>query len=95
MKCQAFEESLERVRTTSGKVRAEAIAADVGHVQLLWDGWYGALRVLFDERLVEEDEVGEAPARGLVRGLERLEVGLNELLVSRELDLPMAIYIRL
>ena len=83
------------MRTTSGEVRAEAIAADIGHVHLLWHGRYGALRVLFDECLVEEDEVGEAPARGLVRGLERLEVGLNNLLVSRELNLPRATYIRL
>ena len=64
------------MRTTSGEVRAEAIAADIGHVQLLWHGRYGALRVLFDECLVEEDEVSEAAACGLVGGLEGFEVGL-------------------
>lgn len=83
------------MRTTSRKVRTEAIAADVGHVLLLWHGRYGALRVLFDKGLVEEDEVGEAPARGLVRGLERLEVGLDGLLVSYEPKLPGVLYIRL
>jgi len=65
------------VRATSGEVRAEAVAADVGHVLLLWYGRYCALRILFDEGLVKEDEVGEAAAHGLMRGLERLEVGLE------------------
>ena len=32
--------------------------------------------VFLDERLVEEDEVGESAARSLVGGLERFEVGL-------------------
>ena len=83
------------MRTTSGKVRAEAIAADVGHVLLLWHGRHGALRVLFDEGLVEEDEVGEAPARGLMRGLEGLEVGLNRLSISCEPALPKVMSIHL
>ena len=80
------------MRTTSGKVRAEAIAANVGHVLLLWHGRYGALRVLFDESLVEEDEVGEAPARGLMRGLEGLEIGLDRLSISCEHELPEVMF---
>jgi len=83
------------VRTTSGKVRAEAIAADVGHILLLWHGRYGALRVFFDEGLVEEDKVGEAPARGLMRGLEGFEVGLNRFSVSCEPEFHKATFIHL
>lgn len=59
-----------------GKVGPKAIAADVFHFMLVWEGRDCALRVFSAERLVEKNEIGE-PATDFGGGLlEGGEVGL-------------------
>jgi len=64
MEGQPDQEALERMGAAGGKVRAEAIAADVLHALLIGQRRDGGGGVFFGELFVEEDEVCEATADG-------------------------------
>lgn len=60
-----------------GEVGPKAVAADVFHFMLVWQGRDGALRVFSAEGLIEENEIGETPADFDGGFLEGGEVGLQ------------------
>ena len=59
-----------------GEVGPKAVAADVFHFMLVWEGRDGALRVFSTERLIEENEIGETATDFDGGLLEGGEVGL-------------------
>ena len=77
MQGNSFQETVQGVSSSVGKVGAKTVAADVFHFVLVWERRNGALRVFSAERLVEEDEVGETPTDFDGRFLEGGEVGLQ------------------
>lgn len=60
-----------------GEVGPKAVATDVFHFMLVWEGWNGALRVFSAEGLVEENEIGETASDSDAGFLEGGEVGLQ------------------
>ena len=74
----AFEEAMQRVSSSLGKIGSKSVSSDVFHLVLVRQGRNGALRVLPGELLVQEDEVGEASADFDQRLLKRSEVCLQE-----------------
>ena len=62
MKCEAFDESVERPRPPLRELRAESVASHVCHVILLGKWGNSAGWVLAVERLAEEYKVCEASA---------------------------------
>jgi hypothetical protein len=61
---ESVQEALEGVGATGGKVRAEAVAADIFHALLVGQRGYGSGGILAGELFVEEYEVCEATADG-------------------------------
>ena len=53
---------MERVSATLGEVRPEAIAADVFHFVLVWEGGNGVDGKRIYQGFVEPDKIGEAAA---------------------------------
>lgn len=76
MQSKSFQETVQGVSSSIGKVRPKAVAADVFHFVLIWERGNGALRVFSAEILVQENEVGETAADFDGGFLERGEVGL-------------------
>lgn len=64
-----------------GKVLAKAIAPDVSHIVLFWEGWDGASREVAVQSGTEEDKVGEAPSHAEIGFGEGFIVGLAEISV--------------
>ena len=65
------------MRSPVGKVGPEAVAADVFHFMLVWEGWDCALGVFSAKRLVEENEIGETATNFDGGLLEGGEIGLQ------------------
>lgn len=59
MQGESFQEAVQGVSSSMGKVRPKAIAADIFHFVLVGERRDGALRVFSAEDLVKKDEVGE------------------------------------
>lgn len=59
-----------------GEVGPKAVAADVFHFMLVWEGRDCALRVFSAERLIEENEIGETATDFDGGLLEGGEIGL-------------------
>lgn len=76
MQGNSFQEAMQGVGSSMGKVRPKTVAADVFHFVLVWERRNGALRVFSAEHLVKEDEVGEAATDFDSRFLKGGEVGL-------------------
>lgn len=70
MECEATQEAVQAIGTAKGEVVAEAVAGDVHHRVLVWEGWHGALWVFIAEGFVEKDKVCEAAANGCLGFLE-------------------------
>jgi hypothetical protein len=77
MKCEAFDESVERPCPPLRELGAESVASHVCHVILLRKGGNRAGGILAVERLTEEYKVCEASANRKVGLLERFEVCLE------------------
>jgi hypothetical protein len=60
-----------------GKVRAEAVAANILHLVLVGQRRNGTLRVLAREVFLEKDKVGEAAAQSRVIVDKGLEIGVG------------------
>lgn len=76
MQDESFQEAVEGVSSSMGKIRPKAVAADVFHFVLVWERGDGTLRVFSAEHLVQENKVGEAATYFDGGFLERREVGL-------------------
>lgn len=76
MQGESFQEAVQGVSSPMGKVRSEAVAADVFHFVLVWERGDGALRVFSTEHFVKENEVGETTTNFDGGFLEGGEVGL-------------------
>ena len=76
MQGESFQEAVQGVSSSMGKVRPKAVAADIFHFVLVWERGDGALRVFSAEHLVKENEIGETAAHFDGRFLEGGEVGL-------------------
>ena len=78
MKCQAADETVQRVSAALCEVRSEAITADVFHLMLVRERWDDVGREILAEGFVEKDKIGEAAAdaeRGLFK---RGEIALGK-----------------
>lgn len=64
MERQSVQEALEGVGAAGGKVRAEAVAADIFHALLVGQRGHGSGGIVAGELFVEEYEVCEAAADG-------------------------------
>ena len=64
MERQSIQEALERVGAADGKIRAEAVAADIFHALLVGQRGHGSGGIVAGELFVEEYEVCEAAADG-------------------------------
>lgn len=71
--------------TALGEVRAEAVAANVFHLMLVWKGRDGAAGVFSMQRFVKKDKIGEAAAYAEVRALKRFEIGLQQFCLALRL----------
>ena len=76
MQGDSFEEAVQGVSSSMGKVSPETVAADVFHFMLVRQRGNGALRIFSAERLVQEDKVGESATNLDCGLLEGDEVGL-------------------
>ena len=74
---EAAEEALETVGPAGGEVGSEAVPADVLHALFVWEGRHSRRGIVFTERFVQEDEVGEAAADGGSLFVKGREGGLN------------------
>lgn len=78
MQRQSFEEAMERMGTTLGEVGAEAVAADVFHLMLVWKGRDGATGVFSMQRFVKKDEIRKAAAYAEGGSLKGFEISLQQ-----------------
>ena len=73
VKRDAFEETVEGMGSAGHEIGAEAVTADVFEGVFVGQRGDGTLRIVSEERFIEEDEVGEASADiggGLLEGFE-------------------------
>ena len=71
MQGNSFQEAVQGVSSSMGKVGPKTVAADVFHFVLIWERGNGALGVFSAERFVKENEVGETATdfdSGLLEG---------------------------
>lgn len=78
MEGKAVKEALERMRSTVGEVRAEAIATNIFHSLLVREGGDCGGRVVSAQRLIQEDKVCKPPADCCLRSLEGGKCRLKE-----------------
>lgn len=76
MQGKPFQEAVQRVSSSMGKVRPKAVATDVFHFVLVWKRGDGTLRVFSTKDLVKKNEICEAAADLDSGFLEGGEVGL-------------------
>ena len=76
MQGDSFQEAVQRMSSSIGKVRSKPVAADVFHFVLVWEGGNCTLRVFSAEGLVKENKVCETTTDFDGRFLKRGEVGL-------------------
>ena len=77
MRDDSFQKAVQGMSSSMGKVRPKAIAADVFHFMLVWEGRDSALRVFSAERLIQKNEIGETATDFDGWLLEGGEVGLQ------------------
>lgn len=65
--------------TALGKIGAEAVAADIFHLMLVWKGRDGAAGVFPMQRFVKKDKIREAAAYTEGGLLKRFEISLQEI----------------
>ena len=76
MEGYAFDESVEGVCSSLGKIRAESISPDVLHLVLVGQWGDSNMGILFEKGFIEVNKVCKAPADCKVMFGESLEVGL-------------------
>lgn len=64
--------------TALGEVGAEAVAADVFHLMLVWKGRDGTAGVLSMQRFVKKDKIREAATNAQGGSLKGFEIGLGQ-----------------
>lgn len=69
---------MKGVGTALGEVGAEAVAADVFHLMLVWKGRDGAAEVFSMQRFVKKDKIREAAAYAEGGSLKGFEIGLQQ-----------------
>jgi hypothetical protein len=76
MEGAADDEAVQRPGAAVGEVGGETVAAHVGHVVLLWEGWHSTGGEVAVQGGAEEDEVGETAADAEFFFGKGFEVGL-------------------
>ncbi len=72
----SFQEAVQGMSSSMGKVRPKAVATNVFHLVLIWERGDGALRIFLAEILVKENEVRETATDLDRRFLEGGEISL-------------------
>lgn len=68
MQSESFQEAVQGVSSSIGKIEPKAVATNIFHFVLVWERRDRALRIFSAEHLVKENEVGE-PATNFGRGI--------------------------